>query len=198
MTTTNATNETLIKYVQEEIALGNQKAFRQLFDFYAPRLVHFSFLIVKQYEVAVELVDDVFIKIWKHRTEIIGIKNIRVYLYTSVKNTSLNYLSKKAHELVTESFDFLHIDLREPANPEQQAISHEIQNRIDKAIDSLPPRCKMIFKLVRQDGLKYREVSSILNISEKTVDAQMVIAVKRVSEQVISCFNYFPVSVKVK
>jgi RNA polymerase sigma-70 factor (family 1) len=196
MASTEMNTSARMQYVQEQIALNNQQAFRQLFDYYAPRLIHFAFVIVRHYEVAVELVDDVFIKIWKRRGEIMRIGNIRVYLYTAVKNTSLNYLAKKAHELVTEPFDFMNIDLREAINPEQETISNEILREINKAIESLPPRCKMIFKLVRQDGLKYREVAVILNVSEKTVDAQMVIAVKRISERVINCFNYFPATRK--
>jgi RNA polymerase sigma factor (sigma-70 family) len=128
-----------MQYVQEQIALNNQQAFRQLFDHYAPRLIHFAFAIVKHYEVAVELVDDVFIKIWKQRAEIMGIGNIRVYLYTAVKNTALNYLAKKTHDLVTEPFDFMHIDLHEAINPEQETISNEILGEINKAIESLPP-----------------------------------------------------------
>jgi RNA polymerase sigma-70 factor (family 1) len=198
MAPTEINSSARMQHIQEQIALNNQQAFRQLFDYYAPRLIHFAFVIVKHHEVAVELVDDVFIKIWKHRGEIIAISNIRVYLYTAVKNTSLNYLAKKAHDLVTEPFDFMNIDLGEAVNPEQEAISNEILGEINKAIESLPPRCKMIFKLVRQDGLKYREAAVILNISEKTVDAQMVIAVKRISDRVINCFNYFPVTGKGK
>ena len=64
--------------------------------------------------------------------------------------------------------------------------------KINAAIDQLPPRCKMVFKLVREDGLSYKEVGAILNISPKTVDAQMMIAVKQVSEKVKMDFDYFP------
>ena len=62
-------------------------------------------------------------------------------------------------------------------------ITAELFRKIEKAVDELPPRCKMIFKLVRQDGLKYKEVAEILDVSTNTVDAQMVIAVKRISEK---------------
>jgi RNA polymerase sigma-70 factor (ECF subfamily) len=113
-------------------------------------------------------------------------------LYTAIKNTSLNYLSKKANEQIIEPFDFLDILLEENTSPEQNFISSEIMSKIQNAVEQLPPRCKMIFKLVRQDGLKYKEVADILNISENTVDAQMVIAVKKISEKVKSHFDFFP------
>ena len=59
-------------------------------------------------------------------------------------------------------------------------ITAEMMDRMHQAIESLPPRCKMIFKLIREDGLKYKEVGDILNISVNTIDAQMAIAVKKI------------------
>ncbi|MCH5691038.1 hypothetical protein LWM68_46530 [Niabella sp. W65] len=59
-------------------------------------------------------------------------------------------------------------------------------------MDELPPKCKIIFKLVREDGLKYKEAAEVLGVSEKTIDAQMVIAVKRIGEAVGRYFDYFP------
>ena len=191
----NTTRDYIIK-LQEKISSGDQIAFRQFFDLFSPPLLHFVFLILKHRDVALEIVDDVFIKIWKQREQITSIENIHVYLYRAVKNSSLNYLQKKANQLITEPFDFLNIDLQCAINPEDEMIGHEIMEQINKAIEDLPPRCKMVFKLVREDGLKYREVAEILNISENTVDAQMVIAVKRISTKVLQSFDYFPVSLK--
>jgi RNA polymerase sigma-70 factor (ECF subfamily) len=59
-------------------------------------------------------------------------------------------------------------------------ITAEMMTRMRQAIDSLPPRCKIIFKLIREDGLKYKEVAEILNISVNTIDVQMAIAVKKI------------------
>jgi RNA polymerase sigma-70 factor (ECF subfamily) len=137
-------------------------------------------------------VNEVFVKLWKGRDRVPGIHNLRVYLYTATKNASLNYLSRKANQLVTEPFDHISIQLREEQCPDQQLITAEIFNKIRMAIEELPPRCKMIFKLVREDGLKYKEVAEVLNVAVKTVDAQMVIAVKKISEKVKSEFEFFP------
>ena len=71
-------------------------------------------------------------------------------------------------------------------------ITAEIMKKIREAVNDLPPRCKMIFKLVREDGLRYKEVADILNVSVNTVDAQMVIAVKRIGQQVKVHFDFFP------
>jgi len=185
-------SDELLLFVKKQIAGGSQKAFKELYDCYSIKLVHFAFAIVKQRDAALEIVDEVFIKIWKHKEHFNEVSNIRVYLYTSVKNTALNFLSRKAKEQQTEPFDFINIQLNEDSSPEQRMITSEIYQKIKTAINDLPARCKMIFKLVREDGLKYKEVAAILNISENTVDAQMVIAVHRISEAVKGQFDFFP------
>lgn len=185
-------NSDLLRVWQQHIAAGDQHAFRQLFNAFAERLTYFAFSITRNKEASMEIMDEVFIRIWKNRSHLPEIDNITTYLYTAIKNTSLNYLSKKANEQITQPFDFLNVLLEENASPEQSLISSEIMKKIQAAVENLPPKCKMIFKLVREDGLKYKEVADVLNISVNTVDAQMVIAVKKISEKVKAHFDFFP------
>ena len=125
--------------------------------------------------------DDVFVKLWTRRDKITEIDNLTVYLYIAVKNRSLNALSRKAAELVTESFDYINIEIEEAVgSAEELMITDEMLRNMQKAVDDLPPRCKMIFKLIREDNLKYKEVAQILNIAVNTIDVQMAIAVKRI------------------
>jgi len=188
----NSTNETLLLSLKEKIADGDQNSFRQLFHLYSKKLTQFAFAIVKSNDAAREIVDEVFIKIWRNKSSITTIQNLTVYLYTAIKNTSLNYLSARARENMVESFDFFSVQLSDNNSPEKTLINSEMLKKINAAIDQLPPRCKMVFKLVREDGLSYKQVGAILNISPKTVDAQMMIAVKQVSEKVKMDFDYFP------
>ncbi len=187
-----STNETLLLSLKEKIADGDQNSFRQLFHLYAKKLTQFAFAIVKSNDAAREIVDEVFIKIWRNKSSITTIQNLTIYLYTAIKNTSLNYLSARARENMVESFDFFSVQLSDNNSPEKTLITSEILKKINTAIDELPPRCKMVFKLVREDGLSYKEVGAILKISPKTVDAQMMIAVKQISEKVKTDFDYFP------
>jgi RNA polymerase sigma-70 factor (ECF subfamily) len=163
-----------------------------LFHYFSPRLNQFAFSIIRVKEAATEVVDDVFIRLWKQKEKATTIANIRVYLYVAVKNSALNYLSSKANRQITEPFNHLDIALSRDQLPDQKMISAELQKRITSAIEALPPRCKMIFKLVREDGLRYKDVAEILNLTVNTVDAQMVIAVKRIAEKVQSHFTSFP------
>lgn len=186
------TNDALLQSLKEKIAAGDETAFRQLFNLYTRKLTQFAFAIVKSNDAAREIVDEVFIKIWRNKASATNIQNLTVYLYKATKNTALNYLSAKAKENVIEPFDFFSVQLSDDHSPEKKMITSELLKKINAAIDQLPPRCKMVFKLVREDGLSYKEVGAILNISPKTVDAQMMIAVKQISEKVKADFDYFP------
>ena len=181
----------------DRVALGDQVAFRKVYDVFFQRLVSFSYAIIKQKDAAIEAVDEVFIRFWKNRANAATIQNLKVYLYTATKNASLNYLEAQAREQLTAPFDNIDTALTEEYNPEKLMITAELFQKIHNAVEDLPPRCKMIFKLVREDGLKYKEVAEILNVTVNTVDAQMVIAVKRISEKVRGHFDLFP-KVKVK
>jgi RNA polymerase sigma-70 factor (family 1) len=171
-----------LKYLQEGIACGDQGALKELYQLLYKKLVQFAYVLVRSRELSEEVVEDVFIKLWSRRSQVMNIQNLKVYLYIATKNTALNYLSKRAIELTTAPFDYLDIEAAEvSSSPEQLMITAEMLRKMQTAVDALPPRCKMIFKLIREDGLKYKEVSDILGISVNTIDAQMAIAVKRIS-----------------
>lgn len=170
-----------LKELQTKIALEDESAFRQLYLHFSKKLNLFAITLVRSKEIAEELVEDVFVKLWAHRHRITEIENITVYLYVAVKNRALNKLSQKAKELIAAPFDYLDTTIDEFAtDPYDLMITSEMMLRMRQVIDTLPPRCKMIFKLIREDGLKYKEVAEILNISVNTIDVQMAIAVKKI------------------
>jgi RNA polymerase sigma-70 factor (ECF subfamily) len=174
-----------------QISEGRQAAFRQVYLLFYKRLFHFAFAIVKTRELAEEIVEDVFVGLWKKQAAARQVQNLRIYLYTATKNTALNYLSKKARESITEPFDHIQIELNGSAvTPEQILITAEMYKKIQTAVEALPPRCKMIFKLVREDGLRYKEIAEILNISVNTIDVQMAIAVRRIATALEADFGY--------
>lgn len=175
-------NDDQFSSLQRLITQGDQAAFRQLFHLLYHKLKGFAFSLTLSDEVSAEIVDEVFVRVWNKRDSLSTIGNLRVYFYRAVKNESLNYLSRKAHQHLYEPFDDINIQLSDDMNPEKLMMTKELLNKIRSAVDELPARCKLIFKLVREDGLRYKEVADILNLSVKTVDAQMVIAVSRIRE----------------
>jgi RNA polymerase sigma-70 factor (family 1) len=172
-----------LRELQIRIARGDETAFTQLYLHFGKKLILFGVSLVRSREIAEELVEDVFVKLWASRQNITAIENIRVYLYVAVKNKALNKLSQKATELIAAPFDYLDTTLDEfAASPYDLMITSEMMERMHQVIETLPPRCKMIFKLIREDGLKYKEVAEILNISINTIDAQMAIAVRKICQ----------------
>jgi RNA polymerase sigma-70 factor (family 1) len=174
-----------VKELQRKIAVENdQHAFGQLYMAYMPNLLQFAQSIIKSRELAEEIVSDVFIKIWQNRESLVNIDNFRLYLYKSIKNTSFNYLSRH-YRKNTVSLDEMSSTISTLSyNPEQLLITSEVVNKINNTIKMLPPRCKLIFKLVKEDGLKYNEIAHLLNISVKTIDSQMAIAVKKIGNAI--------------
>ncbi|WP_052272983.1 RNA polymerase sigma-70 factor [Flavihumibacter solisilvae] len=180
MNSCNDSKKPLPENIAVQIASGSEASFRQLYHAFYSRLVQFSAAITRNTESAEEIVEDVFVKIWQQKEKFGEVRSLRVYLYTAVKNGSLNYVSTAARRNITAPFDEIDIQIaEETVLPDQIMITAEMFARLHTAVESLPPRCKMIFKLIREDGLKYKEVGEILNISVNTIDAQMAIAVKR-------------------
>ena|ERR1700761_7141486 len=174
-----------IKYLQSRIAcFDDQIAYKELFTFLYSPLLLFAKSIVKTKEAAEEIVSDVFIRIWEKRRELEKIDNLKVYLYVATRNTALNYLS--AHKRInTNSLEEFHTEFTSIYfDPEQLMITADMLALIRRSIDQLPPKCKIIFKLVKEDGLKYREVAEILGISVKTVENQLAIALQKIGNTV--------------
>ena len=143
--------ESHVRELQEKIACNDEQAFRSLYHIYHHRLKKFAFSLVKSREHSEEIVADVFIKTWKKRQQLVEVHNLGVYLYTATKNTALNYLSKQALDNITESFDHIDINLTGESRlqPDELMITAEMNESLKLAIESLPPRCKMIFRLIR-------------------------------------------------
>ncbi|MGJ7031098.1 RNA polymerase sigma-70 factor [Niabella hirudinis] len=169
--------------LRQRIIKGDEIAFTRLYSLFYQRLYHFSLSLVRVPDTAQEVVEDVFTKLWINRSRITVIVNPSVYLYVAVKNQSLNRLATKAQEWRVAGLDETIISVAAIGNdPFSRLVTAEMLSRVNDAIERLPSRCKMVFKLVREDGLRYKEVAEILNISVNTIDVQMAIAVRRISE----------------
>ena len=166
--------------LRQELAAGDEAALKRLYDLFSERLLHFAFAIVHRRELAEEIVADVFIQTWKKRERIAVVENLLWYLYITAKNISLNYLRKEQKQKFVE-IDVASLPLCtiEP-QAVQYLITKDFLKSITKAINELPPKCRLIFKLVKDDGLTYKEVAELLNISIKTVESQMGIALKKI------------------
>ena len=170
-----------IRELQHQISLyEDQEAYKRLFYLLFPSLQNFAFSILKSRMSAEEIVSDVFIKVWEIRARLMEIENLQLYLYVSVKNSALRKLQKEKGDLFL-SIDTLDIEsISDYINPEEKLQLSETEKTIYDAVQQLPPRCKLIFKLAKEDKLKYKEIAALLNISIKTIDTQLAIALKSI------------------
>lgn len=173
-----------ILHLQQRIALhSDQSAYKELYLLFYKPLLQFAYSFVRSHETAEEVVSDVFINCWKKRASLAEVENCKLYLFVSTKNTALNYLrAQKKPLLQVQQYQ---VQLQSIFfDPESLMITAEMVNRVQAAIRKLPPRCQLIFKLIKEDGLKYREVAELLNLSVKTVENQMATATRRVGEAI--------------
>lgn len=155
------------------------KAFEEVYLRYYPGLFSYTNSLLNDKQGSQEVVSDVFTKIWENRHMLPSIQNFPQYLYTSAKNTSINYLKKNKRNLSFEAGELSSFTLK---TPELSIINKENLGEIISAINALPPKCRLIFRLVKEDGLSYSAVSELLNVSPRTVNAQMTIAICRIVE----------------
>jgi RNA polymerase sigma-70 factor (ECF subfamily) len=156
---------------------GDIKSFESFFrQFYQP-LCEYASSLVKDYDLSEELVQDVFFQIWKKRADIKIQTTLQGYLYQSVKNECLQHIRHKAVEkkyAEKVQKDFNHTEYF----PTDELVVNEISDKINSTLESLPDKCKEIFKLSRFEGLKYSEIAEKLSVSVKTVESYMGKALK--------------------
>jgi RNA polymerase sigma-70 factor (ECF subfamily) len=137
---------------------------------------------VKNEEDASEIVNDAFIALWEKRDQLALDDSIKSYLYTVVKNKSINFLKKK--RMVFEQSDVFISIPNNNANILQLMEGKEMEQLIFKTIDKLPRKCKQIFILSRKEQLSNKEIGLIMGITPKTVENQITIAIKTIKQSI--------------
>lgn len=187
MTPETATETDVITSLKQ----GDERVYEQVFRSHYKALCGYATKFLKEKEGAEEIVQDIFFKLWEKRESLEINSSLKSYLFRSVHNRCLNQVK--------------HIDIRENYKADNEARirseeenfsehfnQFELQQQIKKAIDTLPEQRQKIFKLSRFEGLKYREISEQMQLSEKTVEAQMSKALKTLREELK---DYLPVIV---
>ncbi len=153
-------------------------AFEELFQLHYKALARASFRIVNDKDIAEDIVQDIFCKLWEKREEIHITTSLKSYLYQSTINHSLNNIRKVKRSDERENAFVSSHSSQEESNAESQMAVKEIQELVNEAVDLLPNACRKVFVLSRFEHLSYKEIASHLGISPKTVDNQMVKALK--------------------
>lgn len=173
-----------IDEIKKRISKSDEAAFRELFDNYYPRLLNYAFVIVKNHESAEDIVLEVLHSIWERRTKLKDIERFENYLYVCTKNKTLDY-HRLNSKLIKVSFSEPHYkEYITHQNPEKQFINKELVDIIDQSILDLPEKTRLVYRLIKEDGLKYQEAADLLGVSVKTVNNQLLAAMKTIRTSV--------------
>ena len=152
----------------------SNKDFEHIYVKFFPSLVNFAAYLTHSRADATEIVNDVFVSVWQRRAQLVFDENIKSYLFTAVKNKSINFKRKKKLKVVP----YLPNDAISTFTADGPLANTEQQELLLKILKELPPKCRQVFVMSRMDGLTYSEIAAFLDLSVKTVESQMSKALK--------------------
>jgi RNA polymerase sigma-70 factor, ECF subfamily len=154
--------------------------FESLFLKFHRELLNLSYNIVRDRDVAKDIVQEVFEKLWNNKEKVELGHQMKYYLYKATAHTALTHLRNHKKYYRLEDLEELRQIVNQPGS--ETVLYQEFELKSRQAIDRLPPRCKVIFQLSRHEGLTYPEIAETLGISLKAVENQMGIALKKLRQ----------------
>jgi RNA polymerase sigma-70 factor, ECF subfamily len=168
---------------------GDQSIFELLFHSYYNPLCSYALTFIKYADIAEELVQETFIKIWENHPNISIEVSLKSYLFRSVHNNCINYIkhrdvaNKQTREIQEEiQYHSLLANLNTSGSSLDTIVSEELETYLDKVINKLPNECRKIFQLKRNEQLTYQEIADKLGVSVNTVKTQLLRAFEKLRE----------------
>ncbi|GEC71219.1 RNA polymerase sigma-70 factor, ECF subfamily [Flavobacterium flevense] len=140
-----------------------------------------AYNLVKDRSVCEDIVQEVFISLWQRREKLQIKTSLKSYLYTSTVYKVYDHFSKNKKMLKDELFDNFENKI-EASNPETKLMHEELIRHLDAIVDSLPDKCREVYKLSRENMLSNKEIAEQLNISQRTVEGHISKALKILKE----------------
>ena len=172
--------ENELQIIVENVKSGDREAFNKLFrQFYTP-LLRFSFRFVVDEDVAAEVVQDFFVKLWCNHEKLNISTSFNSYMMQSVRNMSLTYINKERSH--AEANFSLYSGEGEDYDASEKLQGQNLEDTYRKIVAEMPDKRREVFMLSRFEGLKYAEIAKVLNVSQKTVETHMSAAIKQLRE----------------
>lgn len=166
-------------YLQNRIAYArDQIAYKELYIHFHPSIYKLAFLISSQTAIAEDVVSDVMAYLWSMEHKLAYIEHLKTYLLTATRNTAITYLRKSHKEIPSDDLS-TETPLSISEIPDQQLISMELCQIMAIAVQNLPPKCQIVYRLIKEEGLTHKEVSDILQLSPNTLENHMRSALKK-------------------
>lgn len=158
----------------EQMREDNHMAFERIYDKYASALYYSAYNLFRDRQTCEDLVQELFVDLWMKRNDL-KIRTLKSYLYKAIRNRVLMLIrSGKACVCIDVLED---LAVQYPA--EDHLTEKEINRIVDQEMSGLPDRCREVFRLSRKENLSHKEIAARLNISVKTVENQVTIALRR-------------------
>ncbi|NHA02499.1 sigma-70 family RNA polymerase sigma factor [Mucilaginibacter sp. HC2] len=176
-----SSNEVNLSFLLHQLQQGSELAFSKIYDHFSKPLYRNILFLVKDEEIAQELLQELFLTIWIKREQIDPDKKISAFLYKTANWLVLKHFRKIAQD--KRLINHLIITTVDHVTPtEDIIIDKEIHDLLARAIENLPPQRKKVFKLCKFEGKSYQEAGELLGISTETIRNQIVAANKSVKE----------------
>ena len=172
-----------------QIAKGDAKAFKAIFDTYRSRLYYYIFGFVKSGQVAEELVMDVFMRLWTGREMIAQIENFDGFLFRVAHNKTIDFLRSVAKDPNFRELLWEEMQLVSDAGADNVLINHEYEEKVREAIALLSPQRKKVYQLSREMDLTHEEIAIQLNLSKSTVNNHLVEARQFIRQYLVNRFD---------
>lgn len=174
-------------YNEQELLLrlskGDPDAYRTLFELYWDSVYAIGLKLTKSPELAKDLAQESFIKVWNHREKLTEVTHFQSFLYTLTRHLVIDHLRKKV--FTTGNEDYLTAYFSDDAGtPQEKAEYKELENLLNRAVNNLPPQMQQVFRLSRFEGLSHAEIALRMNITRVTSKSYMVRALNAIRQYV--------------
>lgn len=156
-----------------DVTTGSEMAFERFFKTYYESLCAYAYVLLHDRDLAEEMVQQVFYKLWEKKEQLNIHTSVKAFLYRSVYNECLNHLKHDKHKLAHQNHSLYVAAYAYQEQTDDKVKLSELQSRLTDAIQDLPEQCRNIFYMNRMEELKYREIAEQLGLSIKTVEAQI-------------------------
>ncbi|WP_028296975.1 RNA polymerase sigma factor [Olivibacter sitiensis] len=159
------------KLLLTKLAAGDVRALEELMEKYEAKVYHFILRWVKNEQLAEEITQDIFVKIWEQKEKMQDVESMSAWLYTTSKNRALNSLQESLARQIREAHYAQEHEWHEDGD--EVIMQKDLQRLVGVYVEHLPPRCKEVFLLKKEQGLTNDEIGASLNISTHTVKNQL-------------------------
>lgn len=159
----------------------DSEAFSRLYNVYVKKIYAYALGILKSPDLAEDVTQDTFVKLWEHAATIQTDRSLQAFLFTIARNLSLNVIKRASRETWISDELFAHA-VYQSEDGLQYTERKQTGEFISLAVNQLPPKRKAIYELCREDGYSYKQAAEKLGIKDSTVNSQMVKALKAIKD----------------